>query len=347
MTGEIGRWTRRGGLSALLVAMVFLLSPGAAWAGTVSVSVGAPSSAAVGSTVEVQATVTSDGVPVPGAVVALSYHTSFGGVEGPVELARAVTDTSGLASLSYQQRAADNGEMSVDYVGPDEGVTAGAVFSIAVEPGAVQLYRSAAGVSIPWLNATLVIGLIALLWSVIAFSALQLVLVGRGGETAGGGASLRGTSLHGEEGSAWIATALALAALITAIGMVVVFVRSPLTHGNLRDADNYTRAPVSYLGVVYPYGGFGLRDPQLIDTGDPVRDGAALWIGNGCASCHGTAAAGGPVAPDMSDIESLSDLRRKVRKGPELMPSFAVDALSDADLEKIYAWLEAGSPARP
>jgi len=101
MTTTVGaRWVRRG-LMTMIVSGLVLFGSGSAWAGTVTISVGAPASAAVGSTVEVQATVLSDGVPVAGAIVALSYHTSFAGMAGPVELTRAVTDANGFASLFY------------------------------------------------------------------------------------------------------------------------------------------------------------------------------------------------------------------------------------------------------
>ena len=342
MTKTAGARFVRRGLMTMIVTGLILLGPASAWAGTVTISVGAPASATVGSRVEVQATVLSDGVPVAGAIVALSYHTSFAGMTGPVELTRAVTDANGFAALFYEQRAADNGEMSVDYVGPDEGVEASSVFGIAVEPGGDQLYRSSSGVSIRWLNATVVIGLIALLWSVIVFSAFQLVLVGRRGGTPD--PSRPGARLVGDEGSAWIGTALATAALITAVGMVIVFERSPSTHGNLTDPVGFTRSPLTYLGSEYPYMGYGLRHPEIAATGDPIRDGATVWVQDGCVACHGTHAAGGPVGPNMSDLESLSDLTRQVRKGPGLMPAFAIGTVSDEDLAKIYAWLAAGSP---
>jgi len=332
------------GLMTLVVAAMILVGARTAWAGQIAVSVGAPGSAAVGSTVQVQATVTSDGVPVAGAMVSLSYRTSLGGVSGPVELDRAVTDANGFAALFYEQRAANNGEMRVDYVGPEEGVTAGATFTIAVQPGGVQQYRSVSGVAIPWLNATVVIGLITLLWSVIAFSAFQLVLIGRRGLAASGDEMPRGTRLSGDQGSAWIGTALATAALITATGMVIVFSRSPLTHGNLGDAEGYTRTPVDYLDSEYDFAGYGMEIPGVTDTADPVNNGAALWVRIGCVACHGPRATGGVIGPNVSDVESLTDFSEDVRQGPGVMPAFEASILTDEQLAQIHAWLEAGAP---
>ena len=335
---------RLGPITGLVVAVVLLI-PGIAQAGEITVSVGAPSSAEVGSTVEVTATVVVDGRPVIGAEVSLSYLASFGGVEDLAELDRATTGDDGVAVLSYEQRAADNGEMRVQYLGPEQGTVAPAVFTIAVDPGGVQQYRSQVGVTIPWLSDTVVIGLITLLWSVIAFSAFQLVLIGRRGERPVGALVRSEVPAAAEEGSVWIGTLLAFAALITATGMVIVFVRSPLTHGNLSAPGHDGRTPVGFLGEEYPYTGFGLA--KITDTGDPVHDGSALWIRAGCAACHGLSATGGSVGPDVSDLESLSDFSRDARRGPDAMPGYAAATLSDTALAQIYQWLDAGSPAWP
>ncbi len=341
------RVLRRLGPITGLVAAAVLLIPGVAHAGEITVSVGAPNSAEVGSIVEVTATVLVDGQPATGAEVSLSYLASFGGVEDLAELDRATTGADGVAVLSYEQRAADNGEMQVQYLGPEQGTVAPAVFTIAVDPGGVQQYQSQVGVTIPWLSDTVVIGLITLLWSVIAFSAFQLVLIGRRGE--GPVPALVGSEVPAisEEGSVWIGTLLAFAALITATGMVIVFVRSPLTHGNLGGPGHDGRTPTGFLGEEYPYTGFGLDDAEITDTGDPVHDGSALWIRAGCVACHGLSATGGSVGPDVSDLESLSDFSRDVRRGPDAMPGYAAATLPDTALAQIYEWLDAGSPAWP
>ena len=327
--------------SAVLAVMVF--SSPSAWAGDIMVSVGAPASAVVGSMVEVQVTVTSEGLPVGGAEVSLSYRATFGGVSEFVELDQGTTDENGFVALHYEQRAEDNDEMRVEYLGPEEGAVDAAVFDIAVEPGGVQQYRSQAGISIPWLKGSAVIGLITVVWSVIAYSAFQLVLIGRRGERP----AARGiwVAPDNEEGSAWIGLVLAAVTLITAVGMVIVFVRNPLTHGNLGDPAGSQRVPYGLVGEEYVYTGLGLTDSLPADSEDPAHDGALRWIRAGCVSCHGIGALGGEVGPDMSDVESLKNLIRDTRRGPEGMPRYDEGALSDADLAMIYAWLEEGTPS--
>jgi cytochrome c553 len=323
---------------AVLAAM--LLAPASAWAGDIVVAVDAPASVVVGSTVEVQVTVTSAGLPVAGAEMSLSYRATLGGVVGFVELDRGTTDEKGFLALHYQQRAENNDEMRVEYLGPSDETVDPAVFNITVGPGSVQLYRSQAGVSIPWLKGSAVIGLITLVWSVLAYAAFQLVLIGRRAE---GSAGESGALRSNEEGSAWIGVVLAVVTLITAVGMVIVFFRSPLTHGNLGDPTGASGSPWS-RGRGSHLHGLGITAPRPIDGGDPVHDGAVLWIRAGCVSCHGIGAAGGEVGPDMSEVESLADFSRDTRRGPDEMPPFGEGVLSDADLASIFAWLEADTP---
>ena len=68
---------------------------------------------------EVKAVLSDSGAPVEGAEVALTYQASVSGETGRVEIAWATTDESGVAILTYEQRADENGEMQVVYVGPD------------------------------------------------------------------------------------------------------------------------------------------------------------------------------------------------------------------------------------
>jgi len=338
----ISHGASRSAVLTSAVLAVMLLAPASAWAGDIVMSVGAPASAVVGSTVKVQVSVSSDGLAVVGAEVSLSYRATFGGVVDFVELDRGTTDEQGSLALHFEQRAEDNDEMRVEYLGPEEGPVDAVVFGIAVEPGGVQQYRSQAGVSIPWLKGSAVIGLIALVWSVIAYSAFQLVLIGRRGEGSAGGS---GAPYGNEEGSAWIGVVLAVVTLITAVGMVIVFVRNPLTHGNLSDPTGTQRVPYGLVGEKYAYTGLGFTNSLPADSGDPAHDGAVLWIRAGCVSCHGIGAVGGEVGPDMSDVESLTDLTGDTRRGPEGMPPYGEEILSDADLARIYAWLEADTPS--
>ena len=122
----------------------------------------------------------------------------------------------------------------------------------------------------------------------------------------------------------------------TLVGVIIA--RSPYTHGNL-DWNGYDRTELSFVGEDVPFEGLGLRDQRLADTGDPAMDGRALFFGYGCASCHGLQGKGGTVGKNLSkaDSEEISD---NVRRGPKTMPAFESGVLSDADLQKLIAFLQ-------
>ena len=131
--------------------------------------------------------------------------------------------------------------------------------------------------------------------------------------------------------------------------VVVIIAQSPYTHGNLR-SEGYDRTEITFVGDEIPYHGFSLADPTSARTGDPVRDGLTIFVGSGCASCHGLTGQGAAVGAnlDLDDLD-LVDLRKEVRKGPKAMPAFLEQVLSDEDVSKVFAFLEsiAQGPAGP
>jgi len=120
--------------------------------------------------------------------------------------------------------------------------------------------------------------------------------------------------------------------------IAVIIVRSPYTHGNL-NPKGYDRTEISRVGEDVPFEGLGLSDPRLASTGDPAQDGRALFFGYGCASCHGLQGKGGAVGKNLSKANS-EEISDSVRQGPKTMPAFETGSLSDADLEKLIAFLK-------
>lgn len=125
---------------------------------------------------------------------------------------------------------------------------------------------------------------------------------------------------------------------LTLIGAIVA--RSPYTHGNLASAAGYTRTKVAYVGEEYLFEGMPLAKPQDAQTGDAVHDGGQLFFQYGCASCHGIDGSGGAVGKDLTDA-STSKIKTKVRNGPKGMPEFTTSMLSDEDLQKLIAFIQA------
>jgi len=127
-----------------------------------------------------------------------------------------------------------------------------------------------------------------------------------------------------------------------AFGLIVgIIARSPETHANVQP-EGYDRTPIVYVGEESPFAGIGLAEPRIVTNADPVARGRLLFLGYGCATCHGLAGQGGVVGPDLDPDElTFSEFRRDVRFGPKGMPAFMEEILSDEDLQTVYAFLEA------
>lgn len=326
--------TTKMAFSVIIVATVLGMS-GPAVAASIGISVGAPESVVVGQDVEVKAVLSDDGTPVEGAEIALTYKTTFAGKSARVELARATTDKTGTAVMVYQQRSDSNTEMQIVYLGPETAPVEPFMFTITVEAEGVQLYSSESGVEIPFINGTLVIVVITGVWSLIALSAVYLVRVGKAGQLVDEPAQ--------ESGSMWISVLLASAAIFTAIGMVIVFIRAPVSNTDLTDPETFDRTEIGYLGEIIPYVGFGLGDTSAAQTGDPVEDGRVLSFQYGCAACHAPSGLGAVVGPALvGEIGSFSRFVEDIREGPKGMPVYRESVLSEEDLHKIYDFLSQG-----
>jgi Cytochrome C oxidase, cbb3-type, subunit III len=118
----------------------------------------------------------------------------------------------------------------------------------------------------------------------------------------------------------------------------IIIYRSPYTHANL-SPDGYDRTGIYYEGQPTPFTPIGLDNPSFANTGDPVQDGRALFFAFGCASCHGSNGQGGPVGKDLIGDSALK-IKTKVREGPKEMPAFDPNVFTDADLQKVIAFLQ-------
>ncbi len=335
MTNCHGRSQARLAVSILAATMTLMLAAPALATG-VEIAVGAPDRVSIGQDVEIKAVLSEDGVPVEGAEVVLTYQTAFAGETARVEIAAGTTDATGTAVMIYEQRADFNGEMQVVYSGLGTGPVQPFVFTIVVESGGPQLYQFEPGVRIPFINGTLVILVISSAWFLIALAAIYLVRVGRAG---------RSTSEPSvtEDGSMWIGTLLATAAVITAAGMVVVFIRAPVSNAHIRNPHVYDRTPIAHLGDEYAYVGFGLNDASAAQTGDPLVDGSVLFHKYGCAACHGLSGQGAIVGSPLADeIGSFGSFSEDTRNGPKGMPGYDEVTISEENLQNIYEFLKDG-----
>jgi len=65
------------------------------------------------------------------------------------------------------------------------------------------------------------------------------------------------------------------------------------------------------------------------------------WVQAGCGGCHGANAEGGSAPALAGEEFSYDKFQRAVREGEEGMPAYSTSQISEADLQRMYAWLMA------
>lgn len=122
-----------------------------------------------------------------------------------------------------------------------------------------------------------------------------------------------------------------------AFTLLSIVARSPYTHSNLNVGfdPGYTRTEQMMVGDPIPFDAGRLKVPP---AGDQVELGKQLFTVNSCATCHGLDGRGGIVGPSIIG-KTEKKLHTATRVGPQGMPAYAADALSDEDLAAIAAYL--------
>lgn len=75
-----------------------------------------------------------------------------------------------------------------------------------------------------------------------------------------------------------------------------------------------------------------------------VEEGKALFVAKGCSACHGPEAQGTELAPALPG-HTAEQVRRQVRTPVDKMPPFTEEQVSDAELEKIVAFITSLAPS--
>ena len=155
-----------------------------AHASPLQVSIASATNALVGQPSQIDATLVSPdtGKPMAGVNVTFLAHSSFGKVDGFMEIGRAATNAQGIASISYVPHDAGSHDIKVDYV-PTTGATMEeASGSINVGGAAEQLYVQKAGIQVPGLSSWLIVGLLTIIWGTLFGVALTVVRIARAGQ---------------------------------------------------------------------------------------------------------------------------------------------------------------------
>jgi hypothetical protein len=172
---------KAAGLMVLAVLAVGAAAP--AHASHISIKVVEPTPAIAGQVSELDAALTSadTGQPVAGVSVTFLAHGSFDDVSGYMEIGHAVTNSEGIAAISYAPRETGTHDIRVEYASPAGGTTEEATASIAVEGSAGQIYVQTAGIQVPGLNSWLIIGLLSVIWGTLFFVAVAVIRIARAG----------------------------------------------------------------------------------------------------------------------------------------------------------------------
>ena len=127
--------------------------------------------------------------------------------------------------------------------------------------------------------------------------------------------------------------------VMVALTILLIGARSPYTHANLVAGydPGYQRTQQILVGGSEDFAGVSPSGATRGDT--PAARGEALYVSEGCATCHGLAGRGAPVGPPIAGTK-LSTLQQKVKQGPAGMPRFSSDTLTADDLADIAAYLQ-------
>jgi len=136
---------------------------------------------------------------------------------------------------------------------------------------------------------------------------------------------------------------VAVVVTVFSLTLLTIGARSPYTHANLQPGRDpgYTRTEQISLGPGEPYVGSGSATGRT--EGDPVAEGARLFVTKGCAACHTLEARGGPVGPAIVGTDEAT-IEKKARKGPGGMPQFTPTTLTDDDIAALAAYLRSLVP---
>jgi hypothetical protein len=170
--------------TGLLAFVVLALGTAAtAHASHLNVRVVEPTPAIAGQASALAAIVTSadTGQAVAGVDVTFFAHGSFGKISGDMEIGRAVTDSDGVATISYTPRESGTHDIRVGYAPVSGGTAEQTTGSIAVEGSPDQLYVQTAGIQVPGLNSWLIIGLLTVVWGILFFVAVAVIRIARAG----------------------------------------------------------------------------------------------------------------------------------------------------------------------
>jgi hypothetical protein len=202
--------------------------------------------------------------PIEGAMIAFERPAFWGeGMSGHMLVGEAMTDADGMASITDTVRTSGGVDFEATFVGDGAHDETSAEGHVQVS-GDGQLYRSKAGIVVPWLNLWILAGVIALVWGLYLVVGGRVIAIARAGRTGPAMTAVTGARVEGPaEAPASVSTRRQFLGRLLPMGaeagigvlgatLVGVVVRSPHTHGNLMSVPAteaaYRRTPLAFVG---------------------------------------------------------------------------------------------------
>ncbi|TAK57082.1 MAG: hypothetical protein EPO22_12790 [Dehalococcoidia bacterium] len=171
--------------AAALALVVFGVgSAMTAHASPLQVSIASATNPVVGQPGEISATLVSpdSGKPMAGVNVTFLAHATFGKMDGFMEVGQGVTNSQGIASISYVPRQPGDQAIKVSYAPAPGAKTEEASGTISVAGASSQLYVQKAGIQVPGLNSWLIVGLLTIVWGTLFGVGVTVIRIARAGQ---------------------------------------------------------------------------------------------------------------------------------------------------------------------
>jgi mono/diheme cytochrome c family protein len=97
----------------------------------------------------------------------------------------------------------------------------------------------------------------------------------------------------------------------------------------------YSASEISVQELQDMYAWF--QNPVPVATGELEQE---PWTQAGCGGCHGANGEGGSAPGLTGEGISYGEFQRVVREGAEGMPAYSASRISDADLQRLFDWLQ-------
>lgn len=158
-------------MSSILVAAAQDMLP-------TKMTLSAPSQVSLGDVVQLRAHLQDEaGAPISGATARFfSYAAFLSSSTRLMEIGEAITDGQGVATIEYQPRRGGNIEVIVKYEGDSRYAPSQASIAFVVE-GNEQLYQAQAGLSVPFINKWLLVGVVTVVWGILLFVGLLVLRI--------------------------------------------------------------------------------------------------------------------------------------------------------------------------